>query len=566
MEPKTTIKGMLSRTHIFVPDYQRSYSWRTGNKQNNKPLEVNQFLIDLEEYKRSARNSPYYFGHFLFEECKENKGRNLEYAVVDGQQRLTTIEIFLSALFKRLTEIRELSDDELDLKDDLIIKRNKPNFRTVKYDDLFFQDYVITQTRSNSSDLDTSSAKRIAEAFDFFSQSLAEKDEVYITEMLDIVSQASCTTHTVVNDTEAMQMFLFQNNRGKRPSNLEIIKTQFMYVSSMSEDAYILIDEINGRFEKIYKSISCIDDAIDEDTVLALTIRIYGNTLWNENPQDWINKRLKDERVIVFIREFTQELMTCFDHLKTFYGSDRQSLYGVDTLITLGGITDYLPFVLKAYKNNVSKEDLSRLCKELACLRLRERITGTRAEILTRIEDVYKNFTSDSIQDIISRIDYIKSVDSKDWWWAYWNNDKLKENLYHLDDRNLSKFILWQYENHLMAAGKSGYKPMSMSEIASPQLEHISPQTPTNGEPVAAGYDDYDEAFCNECIDNLGNYLLLSASHNESIGNKPFVEKRASYTQLLQQREIQDMTDEHWGREQINKRQDKLIEFVMNNF
>jgi len=105
-----------------------------------------------------------------------------------------------------------------------------------------------------------------------------------------------------------------------------------------------------------------------------------------------------------------------------------------------------------------------------------------------------------------------------------------------------------------------------MDEISSPQLEHISPQTPTNGEPVAAGYDEYDEVFKNECINNLGNYLLLSASHNESIGNKPFAEKRDSYTQLLQQREIQDMTTDHWGRKQIEQRQKKIIEFVMSQF
>ena len=40
---------------------------------------------------------------------------------------------------------------------------------------------------------------------------------------------ASCTTHIVKNEAEAIQMFIFQNNRGKTPSNLEIIKAQFLY-------------------------------------------------------------------------------------------------------------------------------------------------------------------------------------------------------------------------------------------------------------------------------------------------------------------------------------------------
>jgi len=49
--------------------------------------------------------------------------------------------------------------------------------------------------------------------------------------------------------------------------------------------------------------------------------------------------------------------------------------------------------------------------------------------------------------------------------------------------------------------------------------------------------------------------LLLSKSHNCSVGNKPFADKRASYTHLEQQREIQELTKENptWTRELIQK-------------
>jgi hypothetical protein len=62
--------------------------------------------------------------------------------------------------------------------------------------------------------------------------------------------------------------------------------------------------------------------------------------------------------------------------------------------------------------------------------------------------------------------------------------------------------------------------------------------------------------------------LLLSAPHNESIGNKPFTTKRKSYTQLAQQREIQKMTEENmiWDREKIEARKIKLINFILANF
>ena len=130
----------------------------------------------------------------------------------------------------------------------------------------------------------------------------------------------------------------------------------------------------------------------------------------------------------------------------------------------------------------------------------------------------------------------------------------------------MAKIILWKYENYLIAEeGKDGYEPISFNSIIKPHLEHIAPQT-ENEEP-AAGYDIYDEDFREHYLLCIGNFLLLSAPHNESIGNRPFEIKRASYNQLRQQREVQDMTanDHIWDRNKIKVRKDKIIEFIMNN-
>jgi len=103
MEASTTIRKMLAGNEIKVPSYQRAYSWDTPMEKSDRNTQTDVFLSDLEEYSRSHANSPYYFGHFLFE---EKKGQ--EFHVIDGQQRLTTIVIFLSALFARLKNIRAL--------------------------------------------------------------------------------------------------------------------------------------------------------------------------------------------------------------------------------------------------------------------------------------------------------------------------------------------------------------------------------------------------------------------------------------------------------------------------
>lgn len=109
--------------------------------------------------------------------------------------------------------------------------------------------------------------------------------------------------------------------------------------------------------------------------------------------------------------------------------------------------------------------------------------------------------------------------------------------------------------------GKSGYTASRFDKIISPELEHIAPQT----ENPEAGYDNYDEEFVNQYINCLGNYLLLSKSHNCSVGNKPFIVKRSTYNHSEQQREIQKLTTESllWTKELIKQRKDKMLKFII---
>lgn len=68
MDSLTNISRMLSGNNIYVPNYQRAYSWDTEFDPNKTARQVNTFLIDLQDYIKSASSSRYYFGHFLFEE------------------------------------------------------------------------------------------------------------------------------------------------------------------------------------------------------------------------------------------------------------------------------------------------------------------------------------------------------------------------------------------------------------------------------------------------------------------------------------------------------------------
>jgi len=122
MQGKTTVKQMIQGNKISVPNYQRAYSWDVG--KNSAPREIEQFIIDIEEYQKSDSKAPYYFGHFLFEKKEGN-----QFAIIDGQQRLTTIIIAIAALYRTVN--RDLTENEQKEKNILIGKKFDYHFSTV---------------------------------------------------------------------------------------------------------------------------------------------------------------------------------------------------------------------------------------------------------------------------------------------------------------------------------------------------------------------------------------------------------------------------------------------------
>ena len=557
MDASTTINQMLSGNKIFVPTYQRAYSWE--DKQTK------QFLVDLQDYVESHTASSYYFGHFLF----EDKGSR-NFAIIDGQQRLTTITIFISAIYRRLEELAgALSEDDVFLYGTLVKVGQTYRFSTVDYDNQLFRDYVINKVKTDRNGLETESQKRIVAAYDYFVSQLNTYDEESLHDILDAVVNATCTTHTVKDEAEAIQMFIFQNNRGKKPSNLEIIKAQFLYnihLYCASEDEKTeLISEVKNRFEHIYKSISKIEGNIDEDDILTYTLRVYFNSLDASNALQKVDEELgKDDSRINFIRSFTHSLADSFEQMTVFFHNEQTDIMA-HTLWIIGQPAIIFPFVIKAYSNGVSDDDFRLLAKALTSIFLRHRVIGTRAVLTWRLNDVFKKFEGD-VHAVVNHIGWMKTT--TDGWWDYWNNVEFKRMLEGNFDggHGIAKIILWLYENHLIEKGKSGYGLKRYDAVEKSQCEHIAPNT--ENQEANNGYCPYDDEFRESYLNCLGNYLLLSGHHNESIGNTTFEAKRNTYTQLLQQQEIRNMTEQDhlWDKAKIDKRKELIVDFVMATF
>ena len=376
MEPLTTIKKMLSETKISVPPYQRAYSWETPTKESERKTHTDVFFNDIEEYRKNNSNSPYYFGHFLFEE------KNCNYFVIDGQQRITTIIILLSSIFFLLKKKRKLTEDEEIYYEDTIKRKGKVKFFTVDYDNSIFTDCIINNNEIFESAIKTDYQRRILNAYNYFIKELKIKSDTDLSKIIRLICESKCTTHIVRNEAEANQMFIFQNNRGKKPSNLEIVKANFMYNILLhdKDNKENSISEIKDRFEEIYKSISSIDYKINEDDILLYTARVHFNSLKENNATDKINKSLREENKVDFILNFTKLLSYSFIYLNKFFNEHEKKYLQIHSLISLGGYSVAMPFIIKAYKCNLEINDILDLCELLESIIIRHRIIGTRAD------------------------------------------------------------------------------------------------------------------------------------------------------------------------------------------
>ena len=551
MEKVKKVKDLFEKfDYIKVPDYKRAYSW--------EEKQIEQFLLDIKEYLDKDIN--YYIGHFLFEKNKDNE--KIGY-IIDGQQRLTTIIIFLSSAFEKIKKLNngELSAEELNIYKSIIEENGEIKFSTVDYDNKLFKERVIYREKGIIKP-DTQSQNRILNAVKYFNKKLEKETIENLINMVKIITNASCTLNEVLNQSEAVQMFIYQNDRGKHPTDLEIIKSLFMYnIHDCSDNKINDLNYIKEKFETIYKNISYIENLVNENDVLRITLKTYYKDL-NESSIDRIKEDINDKvskEKLDFIKSFTEELENNFQYLKYFLDDEKNNLY-IHSIINLGINIDIYPFIVGIYRFEINEDDKKKLIESLENLLIRMKIIGSRAYVTYRIGEPYKNFLEEGdITSIIDRINEMKI--STNYWWGHWNNDKLIASVENGVNGNIAKFILWKYENSF---GDRSFEFRYDKEKIN--LEHIAPQTEPDTKPH--GYGDYnDEEFTN-LIYCLGNLILLSEKHNKSIGNTIFSEKYKTYTYLKQQEEIRNMVSENgtWGKSMIKKRKKKIVDFVMSYY
>ena len=572
-----TIRGLFDGSKIFnIPKYQRAYAWEKEHLED--------FVDDIENQKL---DKDYFFGTILFQEKKEMSDDFENIDIVDGQQRITTLIIFMKLLLDQLRgngkeiEIRRLEDRYICLY-------GKHKLRVLQDDNDFFKSYILGDNPLSTGNVRTPSQKRLHDAKNFLRQRLEKYTPETLLEFKDKIERTKVLTYSVEDTAEATLIFETTNDRGKSLTNLEKTKSFLMYKTYLaSGDPEDLLNTLQSRFGEIYRDYETIKNRVEENSILQYHFIAFEK--WNDRSEyqnyvqtlkNKVHKLVNDNRseAKIFIDRYSHELQESFVIMKELLLNSEPHLRDV---FALNRQANFYPLLIKAYKqdNSEGKQNFKRVVQlvEIICFRVfgirrRRPITG-REYLARRARDFNGNF-----EDLINN--HLKGfVDS------YCNNDEFgrylsSPNFHNEVDRNNQNYLFWKYENHLRTKEQPIFSEMSYDEFSNRDsrtkfsIEHIIPQNPNENKVTIEGSEsilpeinkDFEEIYLH-CI---GNLTIDPKSANSSKLNRPFEYKDQNYFRkapLKTQNELADFLNQETGRWDdisIQKRQEKILEFALD--
>jgi len=270
-----TIKSLLSdHLHFTIPRFQRDFSWDSQNYKEFFWDMINQIEFDSFNKENPFKINDYFLGNMILLGSKT--GDNVE--VIDGQQRLTTITIFLAAirdtLFSFSNNSKALAIANTIQSEYIIKERDGKQHRVLETKSSFpyftnkIQDYTDINcwpTSEEEEDLKETFEQFLSLlSFDNLAPFFFEKFAFPITEdnFVDVLKAIrdqvlNCEVVSIyANDkTQANLIFENINSKGKPLSQVDLIKNYiFSQIPVSKGDVDILQDKWIEMKKKISKT------------------------------------------------------------------------------------------------------------------------------------------------------------------------------------------------------------------------------------------------------------------------------------------------------------------------
>lgn len=586
-----------------IPRYQREYTWNQRDWAN--------LYDDITQ-----NDAGYFLGSFIVVNgTVDSKRDTIHYEVIDGQQRLTTLSLFLAAVYARIMEHKDSIDDDMMLDDirplrnRLILKSDKSKTRVIpQVQNHNLEDYRWILKEHIGLDAVMQKPKflglrKMSKAFNYFYDRLGEDVEgrngiECVRCLLDIcrlVCSAVVVQITVDSHADACTLFASLNNRGVPLSAVDLIKNMLLgkvagvdderldyYFERWQEVLHNLGDDYKTQERFFRQNYDAFRREVNKPFIGESGSQLpLGSVATRSNLLKIYEKRMEsDDGALKVLDELTENSAL----YSKIIGLDQESpdselSHQLLELSRAQGVASYLMLLFLFKKQDqleLKDETLALLVKLLVCFFVRRSLTDTppTRDLERLFISICESLESEGLKGIAAA-EYIKKrlvdVSASD---ASFK-ERLEGPIYDVNP-DMTRYIL------TVIASPSVTKEMKplWERYASGNyvwtIEHIFPQGKNIPDEWVKMVADGDMSKAIEVqekqVHTLGN--LTITGYNSKLSNMPFVTKRdrkdvnganVGYRNGLNLNDELVNTDT-WTSEQIQERTDKLVGLTLKAF
>lgn len=217
-----------SKKRFIIPVYQRNYDWKIAN--------CKQLYDDLVKVIRKSRKS-HFFGSLV--SVYEPSGKNVEFLVIDGQQRLTTVSLLMLAMYNLINSqiiIPEQSSLGEEIYEEYLVDKHQPQEKRIKLKPVKNDRTAFGKLFGNKDEYIMES--NLTMNYKYFYDRI-QKQEISIDELYEAICKLEVISITLNNEDNPQLIFESLNSTGLDLSEGDKIRNFIlMGLSSDKQDTY----------------------------------------------------------------------------------------------------------------------------------------------------------------------------------------------------------------------------------------------------------------------------------------------------------------------------------------